>query len=182
VQFDVTVLEDVRKLQRMLTPSRFWSALERILPRALTPVLVEMKSVAPRGKTQKLARGFDLRLKRIEQGLIHGLQVDVGARKPTGHLVHEGHRIIARGRSRGTLGPQIGTKIVTRNRLRGGFVISEPKTLAVRSTRSAELKKRRAAGPIGRVPGNPFAFRVMAQRQAQTIGFIEKLLVRELVP
>lgn len=78
MQFDVMVLSDVRKLQRMLTPARYWEALERIIPRALTPALSAMRDAAPRGRTGKLSRGFDVRLKRVQQGLIHGLEVDVG--------------------------------------------------------------------------------------------------------
>lgn len=185
MQFDVTVLRDVQQLQRLLTPTRYWAALERILPRALAPALVAMKTAAPRGRSGKLARGFDLRLQRIQQGLVHGLQVDVGARVPYGHLVHGGHKIIARGRGRGSHGAVIGTKQVTVTRhalLLSGQEATrqEVVTRNVRSTRAAELTTRRAAGAIGRVAGNPFAAWVLQQRQAQTVGLVEKLLQVEL--
>lgn len=155
MQFDVMVLSDVRKLQRMLTPARYWEALERIIPRALTPALSAMRDAAPRGRTGKLSRGFDVRLKRVQQGLIHGLEVDVGARVPYGHLVHGGHRIVARGPQRKGL------------------------TRARRGELRSALKERRLS-PHGRVLGYPFAFQVLQRQLPQAIGLIEKLLLREL--
>lgn len=157
MQFDVTKIDDVRKLQQMLTPRRYWSALLRILPRAMTPVLVAMRAAAPRGETGKLSRGFDVRVQPIRQGLIYGIEVDVGARVPYGHLVEFGHRIVPRG-------PQ-----------RKGLKLSRARRKELRTRlQSRQLQAR------GQVAGVGFAVSTLQARQGQVIGLVERLLEQEM--
>jgi hypothetical protein len=174
------VVTGAEEARRKMVPARWWAALLGIAPRALTPTAAKLKSRAPRGRSGKLSRGFDVRAKPIHQGFIQGVQAEIGARVSYGHLVTRGHQVIARGRGRGTKGAQIGNRTVTRNRMRGGFVVSERVTLAVRSTRAAELKARRAAGALGFVPGNPFAEQTFLEDRVQIIRLIEKLLEQDV--
>src|SRR5262245_22775974 len=100
--FDITNIADIRRLQRMLGPARYWQELERNIPRAMTRVLVALRAAAPRGKTGKLGGRFEVKIKPVSQalGLINGLHLDIGAVVPYGHLVELGHRIIPRGPQR----------------------------------------------------------------------------------
>jgi len=140
-------------MQRMLSPERYWLNLQRILPRALAPTLVAVQAAAPRGRTSKLARGFDLRVLPVSQGLIHGVHVDILARVPYGHLIHGGHRKVARG-------PQRKDRKLTKNRRR--------------ELRTALILRRGTI--LGRVPANPFAARALQQQLPQTLASVEVAL------
>jgi len=156
-QFDVMDPADVRRLQGMLSPENYLRALRRILPRAHAGVLSAIQAAAPHGKSGKLARGFDVRVVTETRALLRGLEVQILARVPHGHLVHEGHRIVARG-------PQ-----------RKGLKLTGARRRELRN----ELKARRLE-VRGRVPGNPFAGRVLQQQQGQVLAFVERELPREL--
>jgi hypothetical protein len=147
---------NLAELQQRLNPVLWYAALERVAPRALVLLAADLRGRAPRGRTGKLARGFDVRARRIDRGLVQGVQAEVGARVPYGHLVAEGHRVIPRGPARS------GTTRSQRASLRSG------------------LKARRAAGAIGFVPGNPFVLQAVAERGPQVIAVLERLLMQEL--
>jgi len=154
MMLETFTISGVPELQRALDPNRWWAAIERNAPRALAPVVNAMRSAAPKGRTGKLARGFDTRTKRINQGLIQGVQVDIGSRVPYGHLVERGHKIIARGPGR-----------------------SGAKKGALRTA----LKARRSAGAIGFVAGRFFGQRTLQARGAQVMSLLERLLAQELL-
>lgn len=154
MSLETFVVSGVPELRRALDADRWWAAIERHAPRALVPVANAMRSAAPKGKTGKLARGFDVRAKRINQGFIQGVEVDIGARVPYGHLIERGHRIIARGPGR-----------------KGG------KKGALRKA----LKARRLAGGQGFVSGTFFARTTMENLSGQTISLLERLLRQDLL-
>lgn len=153
------VIEGVPEIRRRLDAERWWAAIEHVVPRALAPLLARLRGAAPHGRTGRLARGgFDISLRRMGSGLIHGLQVAVGARQPYAHLVDRGHRIIPRGPTRksGSLSRR------DRASLRSG------------------LKTRRAAGARGMVPGRHFVEPIVQQLRPQVVGLIEKLMAVEV--
>jgi len=179
------VITGAEEARRKLVPARWWAALLQIAPRALMPTASKLRSRAPKGESGKLSRGFDVRAKPISQGFIQGVQAEIGARVSYGHLVTRGHQVIARGRGRGTKGAVIGSRavVVTRRALTLGGQIAtrqESVTRVIRSTRSAELKARRAAGALGFVPGNPFAEQTFLEDRVQIIRLIEKLLEQDV--
>ena len=162
---ETVVFEGLPELRRKLDPQRWWEAILRIAPRTLAPTAARLPSLAPRGKTGKLRRGFDVRARRINQGFIQGIEAAIGARVPYGHLVTEGHRIIARGKTRFTFS---GT---ARKAIPGKKVLA--------AERSA-LKLRRQGAGLGFVPGNPFVRTAVAQDRARIVGLVEKLLAVEV--
>jgi len=163
---------DVQVIERQPVPDgiRFWDAVTRILPLALAATATRMQLRAPRGKSGKLARRVDVRAVRVNQGFVQGVEAQFVVAVPYGHLVTGGHRIIPRGPERGAV---TGSKTVIRNRLRGGFVASESVSVPVRETRGVALRRRRAAGSIGFVAGNPFALQTIAEDRAALIQRIE---------
>lgn len=160
-------IDGLDRALRATDPSRWWEAIERHASRAMIPVARAMANAAPKGKSGKLGRGFDVRTQRIRQGLIQGVQVDIGARVPYGHLVERGHKIVPRGR---------GSKVVTRHRLLGGFVITEQ--VRQRSRGGASLKTRRA-GASGFVPGRFFGERTFRSQADQVVGLLSRLLEQD---
>jgi hypothetical protein len=144
---------DVQVIERQPVPTgtRFWDAVMRIVPLAFAPTATRMQLRAPRGKTGKLARRVQVRAKRVSQGFIQGVEVQFIVGVPYGHLVAQGHRIIARGEQRK------GLKLSTVDRTK----------------RRTALKRRRAAGAAGFVPANPFATQTLAEDRAAAIGRIE---------
>lgn len=155
--FESVVIEGLPELERTFSPETFWAAIERLIPRAFLPVTVDMRGRAPRGRSGKLGRGFDVQVRRVAQGFVQGILAVIGARVPYGHLVEFGHRIIARGPGRKGL----------KNRLQRG------------QARTA-LKARRLAGPRGFVSPRPFAEPSVVAHEAQTVDLIERLLEDEL--
>lgn len=160
---------DVVMVKRLPTPSDFWDALMRIVPRALTPTAAKLRSRAPRGKTGKLSRGFDVRARRISQGLVQGVQAEIGARVPYGHLVAAGHRIVARGPGRRVIGDleKMGPWGVSRAR-------------GIRTSLRRSLKARRLAGAIGFVPGHPFEDQTWQEDRGNVVRLIERLLAQDV--
>lgn len=155
MSLETFVISGVPELSRALDGDRWWAAIERHAPRALAPVVHSLRAAAPKGKTGKLSRGFDTRTKRINQGFIQGVQVDIGARVPYGHLVERGHKIIPRGPQR---------KGRPRSR---SFAVA--------------LKARRAAGSRGFVPGRFFARDAVEAGRAQTMSLLERLVAQDLL-
>lgn len=153
MSLEVFIIDGLDALKRATDPDRWWAALERNAPRAFAPMAKAIQSAAPKGRTGKLSRGFDVRAKRISQGFIQGVQVDIGARVPYGHLVERGHRIIARGPGR-----------------KGGRL----------GVLRKALKARRLAGGTGFVPGQFFAQRTFDVQGEQVLGLLVKLLEQEL--
>lgn len=158
---------------RKLDPARWWMALQRIVPRAMTPSAAKLGSRAPRGKKGRLRR-FSVRAKPISQGLVQGVQAEIGSPARHAHLVAFGHRIIPRGPSRKRLSittvrisKRTGRQVVS---VREGF---DP-------TARQRLRERRARGAIGFVPGHPFEDTVWREDQAQIVRLIEKLLAQEV--
>lgn len=164
MSLETFVVSGVPELSRALDSTRWWAAIERHAPRALTPTVNALRSAAPKGKTGKLSRGFDTRTKRISQGFIQGVQVDIGARVPYGHLIERGHKIIARGPTRFTKAARA---------MKGNA--------ALRKAGRTALKARRLAGSQGFVPGTFFARRTLQSRQAQTMSLLERLLRQDLL-
>lgn len=159
---------------RALDPARWWMVLQHIVSRALVPTAAKLGSRAPRGKKGRL-RHFSVRAKPISQGLIRGVQAEIGGPARHGHLVAFGHRIIPRGPSRRRLSittvrisKRTGRQVVS---VREGF---DP-------TSRQRLKERRARGAIGFVPGHPFEDTVWREDQAQVVRLIEKLLALEVL-
>lgn len=152
--FEAVTIEGLDEMERVLQPEVFWAAIVRLIPRALVPILVDMKARAPRGRTGKLGRGFDVQLEPVAQGLVQGVEATIGARVPYGHLIERGHRVIARGPSRK------GRKLV-------------------RGARRA-LKLRRQAGGIGFVAPRPFALPAVVAQETSTVALIEQLLAQEI--
>jgi hypothetical protein len=147
------------QLRRLLDGRALWDVLERQAPRAMRSLLPELKARAPRGKTGKLARSFEVRARR-KSGLAGGIEVALGSRVPYAHLVEFGHRIIARGRTRFTAG------------FRG------PRGL--RGRERTALKIRRAAGSGRRVPGRFFATQTIQAGTPRVIGLLERLMAQDL--
>ena len=171
MSLETFVVSGVPELSRALDGSRWWAAIERNAPRALVPVANAMRAAAPKGKTGKLSRGFDLRTKRVSQGFIQGVEVEIVERVPYGHLVESGHQIIARGPGRKGLSPATLAEKGPRGRLMRG--------------RRAQLRRallaRRAAGAIGFVPGRFFGRDTLRSMEAQTMSLLERLVRQELL-
>lgn len=149
---------EVTIIKRPPTAVQFWDMLQRLMPKVLGPVAVRMQARAPRGKTGKLSRRIDLRVVRVNAGLIQGLQVDFVTGVPYGHLVERGHRIIARG-------PQRKGQTLTR---------------AVRKQLRSALLQRRAAGGKGFVPGVHFALRSFQEARGEIVQGLEARLRQEV--
>lgn len=145
-------------LQRGFDPTRWWVAIERNIPRAMLPVAHAMRSTAPKGRTGKLSRGFEVKAKPVSQGLVQGVEVQIGSRSPYAHLVERGHQIIARGPGR-----KKGLKRERRAELR------------------SRLKARREAGPIGFVPGRFFGRIALDQRREQVLSLLERLVIQDVM-
>lgn len=158
---------------------QFWAAMGRVVPRSLGGTAAKMAATAPHGKSGKLGRRVDIIARRVNQGLIQGIEVLFGVGVRYGHLVAGGHRIIARGAASGH-GQVIGQKTVIRNRLRGGAVASEKVIVPVRETRRAALLRRRGEGAIGFVPGNPWAVAVFQEDQPGNVQLIERGLAQDV--
>lgn len=157
VAFEGVVVEVSPQLRRLLNGRSVMEALERAAPRAMILVAADIRARAPRGKTGKLGRGFDVAARRI-RGLAGGVEVAIGARVPYGHLVAGGHRIIARG--------------PTRKDRR----LSRVARAAARSS----LKQRRILGGRGFVPGNPFVTDAFASRGPDAVRLLERLIAQDL--
>lgn len=137
-----------------LGPVAVWEELERAMPEAFQPLLDLIAARAPIGPTGKLASsGFGLKMRRRAQGLIHGLDVAVGSPEGHAHLVAEGHEIVPRG---GGLGGR--------------------KKREERAALRADLKRRRAAGAAGFVPGNPFVESSVLQMRDAVVARLEQQL------
>lgn len=162
---ETEILEGLPQLNRRLDPRRWWGAIMRIAPRTLAPTAARLPRLAPRGRTGKLGRGFDVRAKRISQGLVEGVQAEIGARVRYGHLVTGGHRIIARGATRFTFS---GT---ARRPIPGRAVLAAERT---------KLKLRRLGVGLGFVPGNPFVEQAVAADRVTIVRLSEKLLEQEV--
>jgi len=158
MSLETFVISGDRELSRALDPERWWAALERNAPRALTPVVRSLRAAAPKGRTGKLGRRFETRTKRIRQGFIQGVEVGIGALVPYGHLVESGHNIIARGPTRK------GKKL----------------TRAARASARTGLKERRAAGAIGHVPGVFFALKALQSRREEVLSLLGRLVMQEI--
>ncbi|HWP38944.1 MAG TPA: hypothetical protein VNL18_15465 [Gemmatimonadales bacterium] len=152
------VIEDVHGVGRVLSGPAFWETMERLIPRALTPVAAAARAAAPQGRTGRLRRRpFEVRTKRgFALGTV--ITAEIGTRLPYGHLPERGHRIIPRG-------PQ-----------RKGVPLSRARRKELRSG----LKARRAQGAIGFVPGQFFTRRAWEQHEEQTRRLLEALLGMEL--
>ena len=147
---EILRIDGIERVQRATEPRRWWEAIRRLTPLAMHPVTQELPAAAPK-RTGQLARaGFSVRVRAVAQGLIHGLEVDIGSPIPTAHLVEGGHRKIPRGPSGGT-----------------------------RRERRKALKERRAIGSQGFVPGRFFARSTAQRREAQTVALLEQLLRRD---
>lgn len=137
-----------------------WQEMERGMPEAFQPFLDILAARAPRGETGELSsQGFGIRMRRRDQGVIQGVDVQVGAAQPTAHLVAEGHEIIPRGAGTAAIAaaPR-GTKREKRAALR------------------ADVQARRAEGAIGFVPGNPWIAQAWAEQRAAIVGRLETAL------
>lgn len=170
MSLETFVIEGIPPLAKALDGERFWALIERHAPRAMSSVANRLKGLAPKGKSGKLSRGFDVRAKRIRQGLIQGIQVDIGARVPYGHLVERGHNVIPRGPGRKGLSAVALSEKGPRGKLLRG--------------RRAELRKallaRRASGPIGRVPGRFFARSELTRSAGEVMSLLGRLVMQDL--
>lgn len=143
----------VAVISRPPTAGKFWDVMLRIVPRALAGTAARMAATAPHGKTGKLSRRVDVRVRRINQGLVQGVQADFVVGVRYGHLVVRGHRNIPRGPGR-----------------RG----------ANKGVLRSALKARRSAGATGFTPGNPFADQAFTQSRSAVIATIERMLAQEV--
>ena len=166
----------VEVLKDLPTGRELWGVIQRVVPRAFAVTAARMQALAPRGKTRKLSRRVDIRVTPSHAGGIFGggVQVDFVTGVPYGHLVTEGHDVIARGPTRrqvsittARISKHTGRQVTT---TRFGF---DPMSRIL-------LAKRRAAGAIGRVPGNPFAQLALQETRAQAIANVEAGLKQEL--
>ena len=130
---------------------RFWDAVGRILSPATRGTAAKMQARAPRGKTGKLSRRVDVRVARVNQGFVQGVEIDFIVGVPYGHLVARGHRTIARGKQR------------------KGLRLSKGE----RATRRSALLERRGRGALGFVPANPFASQTLAEDQGTLVRAVE---------
>lgn len=142
-----------------LSPERFWAALERNVPRALTPLLVAMREGMPRRSGKLASRPLEVRAERKGDIFGGGVQAAIGAREPYAHLVAFGHRVVARGPTRK------GRKL----------------SRAVRAAARTALRNRQDLGQ-GFVPGRDFVTPALDARGPEVVRLLEKLLVQELVP
>ena len=145
---------DVQVIERRPVPDgrRFWDVVAGLLPRAARPTASRMQLRAPHGKTNKLSRRVDVRVTRVNQGLVQGVGVDFIVAVPYGHLVARGHRIIARGAQR------------------QGLKLSKGE----RATRRTALLRRRGQGSTGFVPANPFASATLQEEEGAIVRGIEQ--------
>lgn len=159
---------EVTVIERQPVPAgqRFWDTVGRILPRTVLSTAAKMRQRAPVGKTGKLSRRVDIRVVRVSQGFVQGVEVQFGVGVPYGHLVSAGHRIIARGRT------QLSVTTVGISKRTGR------QTVRTRLGRNifarTELKERRLGGAIGVVPGNPFATGTLQEDAGAIVRGIEQ--------
>lgn len=115
-----------------LTGEAVFDTIEAAVPSAFQPLLVELASTAPVASGKMAAAGFQAVARRVNAGLVQGVEVSVGSGIPYTHLPGFGHDIIGRGPSR------------------KGRKLKRAQRAAMRSA----LKARRAVGPIGHVPAS----------------------------
>ena len=160
---------DVQVIERQPVPDgrRFWDVLAGLLSRAARPTAARMQHRAPHGKTGKLSRRVDVRVVRVNQGFVQGVQLDFIVAVRYGHLVAGGHRIIARGPTRKQV--SITTeRISTRT---GRQVIST--RLGFDPTSRIQLAQRRGRGALGFVPANPFASATLQEDDGRIVRAVE---------
>lgn len=147
---------DVQVIERTPVPDgrRFWDVVAGLMSRVTRATAGKMQARAPHGKSGKLSRRVDVRVVRVNQGFVQGVQADFVVAVPYGHLVSRGHKIIARGAQRK------GLKL----------------TKADRATRRTALLRRRGEGAIGSVPANPFATGALQEDEGQIVRGIEQAL------
>lgn len=145
---------EVAVIERHPVPEgrKFWDVVAGLAARGAQVTARKIQSRAPVGKSGKLSRRVDVRVTRVNQGFVQGVQLDFIVAVPYGHLVSRGHRIIARGEQR------LGLKL----------------SKADRASRRAGLLRRRGAGAIGFVPPNPFATATLQEDEGQIVRAIEQ--------
>jgi len=153
---------EITVIERRPVPDgqRFWDTVTQILSRATRGTAAKMQARAPVGKTGKLARRVDVRVSRVNQGFVQGVEIDFIVGVPYGHLVARGHRIIARGPGREGAG---GGRTGPRGRLQGR-----------RGELRSALLERRGRGSLGFVPANPFASATLQEDQGSLVQAIER--------
>jgi hypothetical protein len=185
MSLDVLRIDGLERAIRATEPDRWWAAIERNAPRAAAPILRALQAAAPKGRTGKLSRGFDARTKRIQQGFVQGVQLDIGSRVPYGHLVERGHKIIPRGPTRfrrgiGNVSAMSGAQLLELLNRVGVAEFQRRGALQKKSSARADLLRRRAGGPQGFVPGQFFAQRTFEAGRDQMVSLLERLLEQEL--
>jgi hypothetical protein len=175
---------DVVVIERKPVPDgrRFWDVVRGILPRSALATAAKMQARAPRGKSGKLSRRVDVRVKPVNQGLVQGVEADFIVTVPYGHLVGGGHRIIPRGPARKGITKGVargGPELLALLNLRGveGFraqILLENRRGSVRAKLRSALLERRGRGSIGFVPANPFASSTLQEDQASIVRGIEQ--------
>lgn len=147
---------EVTVVKRLPTGAQFWDAVQKVLGKTLDPIAAQMAARAPKGRTGKLSRRIAVVLKRMNSGLIQGVEADFVTGVKYGHLVERGHRIVARG-------PNRRTRMTREER---------------RDLRRALLRRRLQAQ--GFVPANPFAENVLKEQRSGIITGIESGLKQEI--
>jgi hypothetical protein len=144
---------EIAVIERRPVPDgqRFWDTVARILSRATRSTAAKMQARAPHGKSGKLSRRVDVRVTRINQGFVQGVEADFIVAVRYGHLVARGHRIVAR------------------DAQRKGLRLSKGE----RATRRSALLERRGRGSLGFVPANPFAAGTLQEDQGSIVQAIE---------
>src|SRR5436190_16201896 len=197
-ELQAIVVDIPRALDRM-GPVEVWQEMERAMPAAFQPLCDLLAVRAPVGSSGKLASGgFAIRMNRRSQGLIHGIDVQVGAADPVAHLVAEGHAIIPRGPGRAAtaaaasadpqemggaqmlsllrdVGVERFQEILQVDKLSAGSRERGRKRDA-RATLRAALKARREAGAIGFVAGNPWVEEGWAEQREGIVARLEQEL------
>lgn len=86
--------QDLDRLTAALDPRALESLLVMAFQDALQPVATLARTLAPRGKTGKLARSIRVRVRRRR-----GLEISIFGGVPYSHLVEYGHRLVAGGKA-----------------------------------------------------------------------------------
>lgn len=149
---------EVQVIKRPPNAVQFWDMIERLLPRVLRPVAARMQARAPRGKTGKLSRRIDVVIRRVNAGLIQGVEALFVTGVPYGHLVERGHRIVGRGPTR-----------------KGRRLSREERKLL----RRALLQRRLSGGRF--VPGTHFAEHTLREERGAVVQGIESGLTQEML-
>lgn len=144
-----------------LGPTEVWQEMADAMPEAFAPLADLLGERAPRDSGRLAGSSFTVETRRRSAGLIQGIDVSVGSGDPIAHLVAEGHAIIPRGPDRAAIAaaPR-GTKREKRAEFR------------------ENVKARRAAGPIGFVPGNPWVEMSFAEQRGNIVAAVEAQLER----